>query len=213
MSGVCSHKYVQGINKGKLCSIPCRGEFCFKHKPKTIERKKSYYREQNKTTINHEYDNLKEMIKNGTVPNVIKYELECSNLYNELVVLSKKILGIKLFLGKITTEEIEKKYDKIFNSSLYKEADEMYCQKNCQGWSSKLINDSKKGYIARHANFKKALFTPYNGTKSVAKQLLVKACVEKDALMEKRKNLQKLVRLIEDIQNEEVEEVIEIIDV
>lgn len=113
----CTHKFVQGTKKGKKCNKPCRGKFCFSHKPKTKERKAKYYQEKREKEKDYELKELLKQIKNceniEDLPLLEQYEDQLRKLtghYNELL---RKYFGYRKKLGYDDLEEINKQYEKL----------------------------------------------------------------------------------------------------
>ena len=205
MSDCCSYKFQQGSKKGTVCGATCRGEFCFKHKPKVFEYKKNYYRNQVIGKNENELRKVKDLIEKGDIPDVNKYAMKANKLMNEIKILSKKMLGIKLFLGDITEQQIEDKYDKVFNSSMYQRMNKIFENKQYADLSKEEIEQQKKNYMIEFANFKKPLYTPFKGTKSKANRLLKQLYSEKTELFNRRKILLSIVKLIEDTETKQID--------
>jgi hypothetical protein len=64
----CAYRFVQGEKKGKMCHANCRGDFCFRHRPKNIAKKAQWFQKQNN---NHDQfmDNIEIIDELADLPN------------------------------------------------------------------------------------------------------------------------------------------------
>jgi hypothetical protein len=119
--GGCQYKFLQGKKKGQICETPCRGEYCFKHKPQRKNCKQEYYNRTKKVNEPH-YEKVLRSIKASNIPNVNDYILLQNRSYRSLKLLMKKKLGILLFFDKTSEDVIFYHCDRTFNPHIYKEA-------------------------------------------------------------------------------------------
>jgi len=194
MTSTCTYVFQQGSKKGETCDATCRGDFCFKHKPKVFEYKKKYYREQRLTKGEAECDEIRKSIEKGDIPDHNKYGLKRLEIICEMKILLKQIYGILLVLGDITLEELEKKLDKLMNESFYRKMNKAI---NKYG---ELTNNERKRkeeeYMTEYANFRQLCYTPYRGNYKRAKSTLNKLRTEYSVLLEKLKQATKICKII-----------------
>lgn len=205
MTSKCTYVFQQGSKKGKKCKVTCRGDFCFKHKPKTFEYKKRYYREQCLGKYEVEYVSIKELIDKGDIPHDSPWYAilnRKNSMRNDLVDLHKKRQGILLVLRKTTIDEIESKLDKIVNNKYYNDR-----EKSIAKYPKDEQEREREIYDVNYANFKRLCYEPYTGNFKRAETILAK--LDKD-IQETKGNwviLCKICRMIQQAQNKQLVEV------
>ncbi len=114
----CTYEFTKGAKKGTTCDDSCRGEFCFKHKPKTLERKNEYYKERNCNEYDSLVDRIKEELNKKNMSEdelkemYDKYLIKQSKNYNTIASVLRTIRGIKLYLGDVSEEQLINEYKK-----------------------------------------------------------------------------------------------------
>lgn len=81
----CQYKLQNGAKKGKLCGTPCKDDYCFRHKEKTLAKNEEY-REKNKKLktiekVKEENDIKKLIPKLGKINDKIRFLGENMRLY------------------------------------------------------------------------------------------------------------------------------------
>jgi hypothetical protein len=177
----CTYEFKQGAKKGSLCNTPCRGDFCRTHKPKNVERRKEYYREQQVGKNGIEFSRVKEQIEKGIILDKQNYISRCRSYHHEIVFIEKNMIGIKLFLGSITEEEIFKKYHRAYNSVLYDKA-EKYAEERIED-DLTCINIKEDIYRKHNKQFyiNAEDYIKYCDKRDIEFENYVKKCRESDA--------------------------------
>jgi len=109
----CKYIFIKSYKKGSICGNPCRGDRCSYHKPKTIERKKDYYKEQ------------REKEKNKGNSNSVQESLKLRILYDEAKLLIKKLKNHSLLIEKEKDNINKNKKNEKYLDELLEERDKL----------------------------------------------------------------------------------------
>jgi len=203
----CAYVFVQGPKKGTQCGTLCRGKYCFKHKPKNIEHKKKYYKEHYVNRPNALYNRIKEMISKGDTPDVNVYRQQQLKLEIEGKMLLQQILGIQLFLGMKTYDEIEKRHDHTINRRFYDDMDRVFAGDEYKHKTPDELELAKQNYLIEFQEFKKPLIIPYKGNSRSANKRLKTLLKERDTWVDKRKEMHNIIHLLETQSDRDIIEV------
>jgi hypothetical protein len=191
----CKHKFVQGIKKGKLCKKPCRGEFCKDHNKNKTEYLKKYYKTKKTEEKDHK---LKELLKeiskaNSTDKfNLEKQKLKQLKLTSDRLYLTQQKIGLKKFLGYDVKDGI-RIMDIIIN--------------NIPKDVANNPDASKEWYDNYYPN--KRIYIEFKGTEAQAKKRLKKLEIKIDLLIDKIRQLTRIITAINK-RNTELDSEIEI---
>lgn len=106
LKGGCKYKFNQGAKKGKLCGRPCRGKFCFQHKPKNKLYKAEWYQERQKQQNCEEVNRILDIDNIDKLPNIEKLNQKKYKLLSEKMYIFKKLIGVNIRLGIDQKSEI-----------------------------------------------------------------------------------------------------------
>jgi hypothetical protein len=223
--GCCKHKFVQGKKKGTFCNKPCRNDNrCKMHKKNNIERRKEYYKEVKQDKVVTLYDTVKQSLKKGEEVNLDKFIYKKDAIKADGIKNFRRLVGIYIFLGKMTVEEAFDRYDKKLNKRLYyiaeqeakkiededEEAKLRYDYNSTDSDDSDVSDDlfdnsgpHQYSYKRRYEHFVSIyrsqfplVYIEYNGNKQRAKKLLVKYENKKKDYDNKYNMYENIIKLI-----------------
>jgi hypothetical protein len=111
----CKYKFKQGTKKGTKCNKPCRGNYCKDHNPNKKKYIEQYYKDKKLDNVKEKIEKIKSN-KNGKLPSLIKEQIKLKIIEDEIRMINKKIIGIKIVQDPSYEIPINPKYKKEIES-------------------------------------------------------------------------------------------------